>query len=61
MPFSDNFSFRKYGALNISFVGKSILPGGYTLNNIHTSKDNKIDLNRIEKLTDTLANALHLN
>jgi phosphoribosylamine--glycine ligase len=56
IPFSDNYSFTKYGALNISFVNKAIVPGGYSLPNVHSSNDVHIDLNRIEKLTDALMN-----
>jgi hypothetical protein len=58
IPFSDNLSFRKYGALNISFVNRSIIVGGYSLSNVHSSKDDKIDLDRIDKITDTLVNII---
>jgi len=54
LPLSDNFSFRKYGALNISFVNKAVVPFGYSLSKIHSSNDNFIDLQKIEKLTDVL-------
>ena len=56
LPLSDNFSFRKYGALNISFANEAVIPFGYALSNIHSSKDNFIDFHKIEKLTDVLAN-----
>jgi len=56
IPFSDNYSFTKYGALNISFVNKAIVPGGYSLPNVHSSNDVHLNLPRIEKLTDTLLN-----
>lgn len=55
MPMSDNFSFTKYGAINISFMNKAIIPTGYYIPNIHSAKDDKVDLDKIEKLTDTLA------
>ncbi len=29
LPVSDNHSFKKYGAINISFVKKAVIPGGY--------------------------------
>ena len=61
LPCSDNYSFRKYGALNISFVNKAVMPGGYTISKIHSSKDNFIDINQIEKLTDVLADIIHIN
>ncbi len=53
-PVSDNHSFKTYGAINISFVKKGVLPGGYYIKNIHSIKDTKIDLAQI----DTLCNAL---
>ena len=59
MPLSDNFSFRKYGALNISLVDKAVIPFGYSLSKIHSSKDNFINLHKIEKLTDVLVNIVN--
>ena len=61
MPLSDNFSFRKYGALNISFVNKAIIPFGYSFSNIHSSKDNFIDLHKIEGLSDILISIVKEN
>ena len=61
LPVSDNYSFRKYGALNISFVNKAVIPNGYTIPKIHTSRDSSIDLNQIEKLTDVLADIVDKN
>jgi len=58
LPSSDNYSFRKYGAFNISFVKRAKIPVGYYIPNIHSSKDSKIDLHKIEKLTDTLTNVI---
>jgi len=60
IPVSDNFPFRKYGALNISLVKKAVFPSGYSLSNVHSSKDDFIDLHKIEKLTDALANAVEI-
>lgn len=57
-PASDNFSFRKYGAINISFVCNSIIPGGYYIADIHSHKDYKIDLERIDKLCDAITDLL---
>jgi len=57
-PFSDNYSFKNYGALNISFVERAKIPVGYYVANVHTSKDKEIDLPKIEKLTDVLTNAI---
>jgi len=58
LPFSDNYSFRKYGALNISFVDMAKIPVGYYISNIHSSKDSEINLPKIEKLTDVLTNII---
>lgn len=51
MPASDNYSFKSLGALNLSFVSKSIIKGGYYIKNIHSSKDKQIDINRINKVS----------
>jgi hypothetical protein len=59
LPVSDNFPFRKYGALNISFMDRAVMPSGYYIPKIHSHKDNSIDMNQIEKLTDVLANIIN--
>ncbi|MCL2727169.1 MAG: M28 family metallopeptidase [Bacteroidales bacterium] len=58
LPFSDNYSFSEYGALNISFANRAILPVGYYIPRIHSSKDREINLPQIEKLTDVLTDAI---
>lgn len=58
LPCSDNYSFKRYGALNISFVNKAIVPSGYYIPRIHSPKDNSIDLNKIESLTDVLVSVV---
>ncbi|MFA7081348.1 MAG: M28 family peptidase [Bacteroidales bacterium] len=61
LPASDNYSFKRYGAINISFVDKTIIPNGYYIKDIHSYKDKKIDLEKIDKLcdiiTETIVNA----
>jgi hypothetical protein len=52
LPASDNYSFKKIGALNLSFVSKSIIPGGYYVKNIHSFKDKQIDIDRINRISD---------
>lgn len=54
LPLSDNYSFREYGAINISFVSESVLKKGYYLKDIHTKNDIKIDWNRIDKLSHVM-------
>ncbi|MDD4683912.1 MAG: M28 family peptidase [Bacteroidales bacterium] len=61
LPASDNYSFKRYGAINISFVDKTIIPNGYYIKDIHSHKDKKINLEKIDKLcniiTETVVNA----
>lgn len=54
MPASDNYSFKALGALNLSFVSKSTLKGGYYIKNIHSSKDDQINMDRISKVSDII-------
>jgi hypothetical protein len=54
LPASDNYSFREFGAINISFVDESLIPKGYYKKDIHSHRDKKIDLDRIERLNGVL-------
>ena len=38
-PLSDNFTFRKEGAINISYTNPSIIPGGFYIPGIHSPND----------------------
>ncbi|MBN1950781.1 MAG: M28 family peptidase [Bacteroidales bacterium] len=58
LPASDNFSFRKYGAINISFVKRSIIPGGYAIPHIHSPADKTLNEERLDLLADTLVNTI---
>lgn len=58
LPASDNYSFKSYGAINISFVDKTIIPNGYYIKNIHSYKDKKIDLEKIDKLCDIITSII---
>jgi len=40
LPLSDNYTFRKMGALDISYADPSLIPGGYVISKIHTPRDN---------------------
>ena len=40
LPLSDNYTFRKLGALDISFADPALIPGGYVISKIHTPRDN---------------------
>lgn len=61
LPFSDNFSFKKYGAINISFVDKTIIPNGYYIKDIHSRKDKEIDIEKIERLCTVLTEVVNEN
>ncbi len=54
LPASDNFSFRRYGAINISFVKRTLLPKGYYIQGIHSFSDRNIDLEKIGRLSNVL-------
>src|SRR5690554_193168 len=58
LPLSDSFAFRKLGALNISFVSKSLIPGGYFIKGIHSPMDKFLKTERIEKLAKLLVNEI---
>ena len=39
-PLSDNYTFRRQGAVDISYADPALIPGGYVIRNIHTPSDN---------------------
>lgn len=43
LPLSDNFTFKELGAVDISFVDPSLIPGGYVIRRIHAPSDNNFD------------------
>lgn len=55
---SDNYIFRKTGAVDISFADRTIIPGGFFIPRIHSPADNDFDVNKfvllIQGLTDYL-------
>lgn len=56
IPLSDDFKFRKKGAIGIVFCNKSKLGKGYYIPDIHCSKDIKLNLENIELLTSEILN-----
>lgn len=50
-PLSDDFSFKKNPAVSIIFSNNSIIPGGYYIPNVHSLKDNVLNLENIQWLT----------
>lgn len=57
-PLSDNFNFREFGAVNISFMDKTIIPGGLYIKHIHSPLDNKVNLKNINLVVDVLFNTI---
>jgi hypothetical protein len=55
LPASDNYPFIRYGAINISFVKETIIPGGYYIQKIHSRNDKTIDMEKIERLCNALS------
>jgi hypothetical protein len=60
LPLSDNFTFRKIGAVDISYAEPAVLPGGYYIPRVHRPNDNDFSAERaallIHALTEYLAN-----
>ncbi len=54
LPASDNYSFKKYGSMNLSFVSESVVSNGYYIKNIHSHKDSEINLDRINIISDLI-------
>ncbi len=48
LPINDNFVFRREGALVVTMMNPSWLPGGYYIDNIHTPLDNDFDPAKID-------------
>ena len=54
LPLSDNYSFKEFGGVNISWMNKSFIPGGYFIKNIHTPRDNSVEYDKIELVCDVV-------
>ncbi len=54
MPLSDNYTFRKEGAIDISRADPSIIPGGYQIRRIHTPADNDFSPSKIIPIVNGL-------
>jgi hypothetical protein len=56
IPLSDNYTFRKLGAIDISFADPAIIPGGYYIPKIHIPRDREFSPEKtallVEGLTD---------
>jgi hypothetical protein len=47
IPLSDNYTFRKQGALDITFTDRALLPGGYYVPRIHVRRDSDLSPQRL--------------
>jgi hypothetical protein len=54
MPLSDNYTFRRQGAVDISFADRSLFPGGYYIPRIHTPRDDDFTPDRFWPLIQAL-------
>ncbi|MFZ0546982.1 MAG: M28 family peptidase [Candidatus Promineifilaceae bacterium] len=54
LPISDNFTFRNIGAVNISLVDPTKIPGGYQIPKIHSPGDNDFGVERMTALVKGL-------
>ncbi len=53
LPLNDNYNFRDAGAVLVTFMNPtSLWKGGYYIKNIHSPLDNKMDLPKIDWVTD---------
>lgn len=58
-PLSDNYTFRKLGAINISYADSSSIAGGYYIPRIHGPKDNDLSPERLAAGLDGLVEFLY--
>jgi hypothetical protein len=54
LPLSDNYTFREIGAVGISFVEPTLIPGGYQIPKIHSPADNDFSAERLTTLINAL-------
>lgn len=59
LPLSDNFTFKELGAVDISFVDPSLIPGGYVIRRIHAPSDNDFDPSRTTLLMNALTSFIN--
>jgi hypothetical protein len=46
-PLSDNYTFRKQGAIDITFTDRTLVPGGYYVPRIHVRQDDELSPQRL--------------
>lgn len=47
IPLSDNYTFRKQGAIDITLTDRALVPGGYYVPRIHVRQDNDLSPQRL--------------
>lgn len=50
VPLSDNYTFRKEGAIDISLADPALIPGGYYIPRIHVPADRDFSAEKLEQL-----------
>ena len=60
-PISDNYVFAENGAVNISWMDKTLIPGGYYIRNVHNPRDIDVDYDKIETVTDIVIDFFQRN
>jgi hypothetical protein len=58
IPLSDNYTFRKQGAIDITFTDRTLLPGGYYVPRIHVRQDDELSPQRLAACVQGLAEFL---
>lgn len=58
VPLSDNYTFGREGAVDISYADPTMLPGGYYIPHIHTPADNAFFPDRLQHLIEGLTDFL---
>jgi hypothetical protein len=58
IPLSDNYTFRKQGAIDITFTDRALVPGGYYVPRIHVRQDDELSPQRLAACVQGLAEFL---
>jgi len=58
-PLNDNFIFSGSGAVLVAMMEKSLLPGGLYIKNIHSPLDNKLDLEKVDFVSESIMTYLN--
>ncbi|MFZ6027403.1 MAG: M28 family peptidase [Chloroflexota bacterium] len=58
IPLSDNYTFRKQGAVDITYTDAALFPGGYYVPKIHVIQDNDLSAERLAACVSALTDFL---